>query len=63
MLKSDILIRGFMWYLLCRTGTLDQRAELIHDTASEVDANDLRVTVGSKSVVMPKKRWKREDET
>ena len=36
---------------------------MIQDTASEIDPSDLRVTVGSKSLALPKKKWKREDET
>ena len=44
-----------------RSGSLDQRAELIRDTASEVDMHEMQQEKLKQE--MTKKRWKRPDET
>ena len=47
--------------MIDRSGSLDQRAELIRDTASEVDVHEFEQEQRKKETT--KKRWKRPDET
>ena len=47
--------------MIDRSGSLDQRAELIRDTASEVDVHEYEQEQRKKETT--KKRWKRPDET